>query len=126
MELTKSMEDYLEKIYEISINKNVVRITDIAKSMNIKKSSVSQLISKLKIYGLVDKEKYGFINLTDEGLKYAKSIRERHIMLSILLSKVLKIDKDIAENDACLIEHVISEQTICKLKQYLKENKLYN
>lgn len=120
--LSSSMQDYLETILELAEEESSVRITDIANKLDIAKSSVNQTISKLKDMGLVRQEVYGPVELTDKGRKYANTILQRHIKLKQFLIKTLGVDPEIAEKDACLMEHAVSSQTMDRLTSFLCRN----
>ncbi len=111
MDLTESLEDYLEAIY-IHLKKNkVVRVKDLMKYFNYKSSSVNTAIGHLKRKGLVDHEKYGYIDLTSMGRELAQEIYNKHEKITGFLRDTLGINAKTAENDACRMEHVISDET---------------
>ncbi len=114
-----AMEDYLEAILNLSDRGGEARVTDIAAELDIAKASVSQAISVLKSMGLANQEKYGPVTLTPLGRKSAESVRGRHQALLRFLTEVLHVDPVTAEKDACLIEHVVSPQTMKGLIEFL-------
>ncbi len=120
--LSSSMQDYLETILELSEEETSVRITDIANRLNIAKSSVNQTIGKLKDMGLVEQQTYGPVELTESGMKYAHKVKQNHIKLKQFLIKTLGVDPEIAEKDACLMEHAVSSQTMERLTEFLHKN----
>lgn len=120
--LSSSMQDYLEAILELAEKESCVRVTDIANKLDIAKSSVNQTISKLKDMGLVRQEVYGPVELTDKGRQYANTILQRHMKLKQFLIKTLGVDPEIAEKDACLMEHAVSSQTMDRLTSFLCRN----
>lgn len=120
--ISASMQDYLETILEIEEKEEAVRITDIAKKMNIAKASVNQTVKKLKSMGLVKHQTYGPVELTKSGKDLALKVKERHILIRKFLINVLEVEPQIAEKDACLMEHVVSRQTMEKLTIFLKSN----
>lgn len=122
LKLTSSLEDYLEVIYLLTKDKGEVRITDIAVFMNLSKPSVNRAIVSLKENALLEHERYGTIKLTKDGLLLAKEIYFRHEILTKFFVKTLGIDPDIAQNDACKIEHIISHQTLSKLVAYMNKS----
>lgn len=126
-EVTASLEDYLEAIYFLNGKNEGVRVTDIAVELDISKPSVNRAINTLKSQGLVEHEHYGSLTLTDDGVKIAEKIAGRHIMLKKFLSKVLNVDEKVADDEACLIEHCLSSDTINKIElhmeNYLKDKK---
>jgi len=120
--LSNSLEDYIEAIYLISLEKKVVRVKEIARFLNVKMPSVVDAISKLKERGLVIHEKYGYLNLTKKGLDTAKIIYKKHEELNRFLNQFLGMDEATSEKDACGIEHCISKRTlekIIKLMEFL-------
>jgi DtxR family transcriptional regulator, Mn-dependent transcriptional regulator len=121
-ELSASMQDYLEAIVELEEEENTVRITDIANKLKIAKASVNQTISKFKEMGLVQQQVYGPVGLTDSGRVMANKIRLRHKKLRQFLIEVLGVDGQIAEKDACLMEHAVSSQTMDRLTEFLFRN----
>lgn len=120
--ISASMQDYLETILEIEKKEESVRITDIAKKMNIAKASVNQTVKKLKSMGLVRHQTYGPVELTKSGKELALKVRERHVLIKKFLVNVLEVDPNIAEEDACLMEHVVSRQTMERLTIFLTSN----
>jgi len=115
--LYESGEMYLETIYLLSLRSPNVRAIDVSRHMGYSKPSVSRAIGLLKDEGYVEVDENGYLMLTGEGLKIAKKTYERHIMLSEFFIS-LGVDKDIAKEDACRIEHVISDETFEALKKH--------
>lgn len=120
MKISKSQEDYLERILLLANKESGVRVTDLAASMNISKPSVHKATKLLKMRGLINQEKYGPISLTEDGSSYAKALEKRHMVLKKFLCEILKVDEVRAEEEACAIEHVISASTIESLDMFLK------
>lgn len=120
--LSSSMQDYLEAILELAEEEASVRITDIASKLNIAKSSVNQTVSKLKEMGLVCQQAYGPVELTEGGREYAEKVKQRHVKLKRFLIKTLGVEPEIAEKDACLMEHAVSSQTMDRLTGFLCRN----
>ena len=118
MALHESAEMYIETIYVLSQEKAKVRSIDIAEHMGYSKPSVSRAMGLLKQGGYVVMDGDGFITLTELGKHEAVKIFERHTVLSQLL-KHLGVSDATASEDACKIEHVISEQTFSCLKEIL-------
>jgi len=119
--ITSSMEDYLEAILEITRESGSARISEIAEKLDIAASSVSEVIGKLAQMQLVTQKKYGPVLLTSKGRDYAEDISCRHKMIKEFLTNVLGVEDEIAENDACMMEHVISNVTMKHLVEYLAE-----
>ena len=123
MALQESGEMYLETIYVLSSKSNFVRSIDIVEYMGYSKPSVSRAVGLLKNGGYIEVSRDGYITLTDVGLETAQKIFERHTVISTLLEK-LGVEKDVAAEDACRIEHIISDETFRAMKSYIaKENK---
>jgi Mn-dependent DtxR family transcriptional regulator len=118
MDLHESAEMYLETIYVLSRNSATVRSVDVAEHMGYSKPSVSRAIGLLKQGGYVAMDSDGYLTLTKDGLAAANKIFERHTVLSQLLIRLGVSEKTAAE-DACKIEHVISDETFEAVKQYL-------
>jgi len=120
--LSESMEDYLEAIFNLIRENGSARVTDIANQLEIAASSVNQGLKKLNQEGLVTQEKYGPIKLTEAGLETAEEIRCKHKILYLFLNKTLGVSKKNADLDACSIEHALSEESFSKLVNYLIKN----
>lgn len=121
MVVNESTENYLETILILSTKLPVVRSVDIANELGFKKSSISIAMKNLKEKKYITVNDSGFIYLTDSGKEIAEMIYERHRLLSSLLEK-LGVPKDIAAEDACKIEHVISKQSFDAIKNYISKN----
>ena len=122
MRLQESAEMYLETIYMLSKSKGNVRSIDVAEYMNYSKPSVCRAVGLLKNGGYLLMAKDGSLTLTEEGIKVANKIFERHTILSELLKKI-GVDDETAAKEACKIEHVISDDTLCKIKEFLDSEK---
>ncbi len=120
MALQESGEMYLETIYVLSRKTNAVRGIDIGDYMGYSKPSVSRAIGVLKNEGLVKKDTDGFIKLTEAGEILAKRIYERHTVLSQMLIN-LGVDEKTAVEDACRIEHYISDTSFDAIKAHMKQ-----
>ena len=117
MSLKESGEMYLETIYILSKSKSSVRSIDVAEYMNFSRASVSRGIGLLKKQNFILMDKDGYITLTEKGLKTAEKIYERHTVISKMLM-AMGIDEKTAIEDACRIEHIISDKTFEALKQH--------
>lgn len=125
--IAESGETYLETILLIKerTQSGLVRAVDIANELGFSKPSVSRALGQLKDKGLITIEFSGAIVFTPEGLEYAKKVFERHRILTYFLRYVLSVPAVQAEQDACRIEHVISDTTVDRMVLFLKENNLY-
>ncbi len=121
MALLESGEMYLETIYILSQKTSEVRGIDIGEYMGFSKPSVSRAVGLLKNSGLVYTDDLGFIKLTEAGLEKAKDIYERHTVLTKLLLNI-GVEEETAVNDACRIEHYISEETFEAIKAYMAKH----
>nr|WP_312575960.1 metal-dependent transcriptional regulator [Sedimentibacter sp.] len=116
----ESGEDYLETILLLYNRNGYVRSIDIANELNYTKPSVSRAMSILKNSDYIVVDKNGHILLTDKGKHTAEKISERHDLIAKFLINVLGVSEENAYNDSCRIEHVISEESFQKIKEYLK------
>lgn len=120
MALHESAEMYLETIYELSQKQPAVRSIDVAETMCYSKPSVSRAVGLLKQGGYLLMDKDGFLTLTESGIQVARKIYERHTVLSKMLM-ALGVSKEAATEDACKIEHVISDETFDAIKNHLDQ-----
>ncbi len=120
MDVSESLEMYLEAILELEAKNSVVRSVDIARFLGVTKPSVNRAMSNLKKEGYINQEPYGDVTFTQKGRNKASRIHELHHVITDFLVKSLGIDVDVAETDACRIEHVISPETVKAMKAYLQ------
>lgn len=121
--LSRAGEDYLEAIYRLSIGgagEESVRSVDVAEHLGVSKASVNKALSTLKESGMVEQSRYGRVNLTDEGRRYAALVWRSHRALRLFLERDLGVEPDVADSEACLMEHVLSEDTMRRLIGYLE------
>jgi len=116
----ESMEDYLETILLLHKQKDKVRSIDIVSELGYTKASVSVAMKGLREKDMITMDEVGYITLTENGLKLAEKVFERHTLLSDWLIR-LGVSEDIAREDACRIEHDISEETFNILKKHCLE-----
>ena len=119
MALHESAEMYLETIYTLSLNSTSVRSIDVAEALNYSRPSVSRAVGLLKKDGYLLMDGEGFLTLTEEGRALAEQIYERHTVLTAAL-EALGVDKETAAEDACKIEHDISDRTFDAIKAHMK------
>jgi DtxR family Mn-dependent transcriptional regulator len=120
------MEDYLEAIALLKKNKKVARVKDISSLMNVTTPSVTAALSFLCQEGLVEHERYGYVDLTPEGERLAQRVLKRHDTLIKFFIDILKINPDIAQHDACKIEHSISSESFAKLTKFIEFIETYS
>ena len=117
--ITPSLEDYIETIYSLGGANDPVRLTDISSALGLSKASASRAVQTLRGEGLVEHERYGMFMLSVLGLAKAKEVVHRHAIFKRFLMETLQLPEEIAERDACRIEHVISPQTVAALERFL-------
>lgn len=121
--LSMAGEDYLEAIYRLATldgEEQNVRSVDIAEQLGVSKASVSKALSTLRDAGMVKQARYGRVALTDEGRAYAKKVWHSHRTLRAFLTETLGVDAQVADDEACLMEHYLSEDTVDRLCAYLQ------
>ena len=118
--MTKSLEDYIEIVYVLIHEKNRARVRDIATSLKVKMPSVVKGLSELKKLGLVTQEPYGDVELTAKGRRIATMILNRHNKIREFLMRI-GVSQRIADKDACLMEHILSAETMDKIRDFLKK-----
>jgi DtxR family Mn-dependent transcriptional regulator len=117
--LTGRTEDYLRGIYEITERKGYARIKDIVRELNVRPSTVVEMMKKLDHIGLAVYEKYGGITLTSQGEEIASAIRERHETFKKFLEIIL-VPKDVALKDAHVLEHQLDSKTILQFTRFVE------
>ncbi|TVR02798.1 MAG: metal-dependent transcriptional regulator [Spirochaetaceae bacterium] len=119
-DLTESLEMYLKTIYLIELRKRAARVTDIAHDLGVIASSVTGALRTLSKRGLINYAPYDIITLTDEGLVVAKEIMKKYGAMRDFLIKVLGIEESAAEEEACHMEHRMSEVVFQRLLHFVK------
>lgn len=118
--VSKSHEDYLEAIVMLGGSPdNPIRSVDVANMLGVSKASVNKAITLLKEKRMLDQPYYGDITLTQEGYEYGTAVYKRHRYLSAFLEKKLGIDAEVAAEEACLMEHAISDDSFEKWIDYI-------
>ena len=116
--LGESLEDYLETLLILE-KTGKIRCVDVASKLKVSKPSVNKAMNVLKEKGYVHQESYGDIHLSDEGRKIAQEVYHRHQVISSFLTDVLGVAPETAEEDACHIEHQISDETFQKIEKFV-------
>lgn len=120
--ISRSHEDYLEAMVELgATTEQSIRSVDVAAKMGVSKASVNKAVSVLKEKGFAEQPYYGDITLTQEGYDYGTSVLERHTMLFTFLTKALGIPEDRADEEACLMEHAISDESYEKWFEFVRK-----
>ena len=122
MKNMESAENYLETILMLKAKNGSVRSIDIAHELEFSKPSVSVAMKRLRESGHITVEDGGLIELTEDGKALAESIYERHVVLSEAL-EAIGVSPDVASEDACRIEHYISQETFDKIKEHFTSHK---
>lgn len=120
--ISASLEDYIEAIYQIEKEKELVKAIDLAKRLDVKRSSVAEAIKNLAKKELVTYEN-NILNLTEEGLKIAKEVIKRHNTLSDFFEKILGVENKEAQINACKVEHVLTKNAFDKLCKFVENYK---
>ena len=118
--ISTSSENYLEVIYELGMDGQGVRSVDVAKKLQVSKASVNKAVGVLRQAGMAEQQLYGMISLTEQGVERAKEVWRRHHTIKRFLIRVLNVDEEIAEEDACRMEHVVSDVTMRRWTDYIE------
>ncbi len=116
--LSSGLEDYLEAVYSAKLDDTPLKGAQLARILNISRASVSEALAKLVEKKLIMYNRYEFISLTDKGLKEAKRVYEKHHVLKDFFETVLGITPDEAGENACKIEHIVSENILNKMRTF--------
>jgi Mn-dependent DtxR family transcriptional regulator len=120
--IQKSAEDYLEAMLMMKEIHGYIRSIDIAEHLGVTKPSVSYATKRLRENGYITMDRSGFITLTDQGMEIADRIYRRHKMLTEFFTSI-GVDSEIAREDACKVEHDISDETFVAMSRFLEEQK---
>ena len=113
------MEDYLEAIFNLAKEKRVVRVKNIAERLGVKMPTVTNMLKTLSKKGLIEYEKYEYLELTNRGSAIGREIDRRHSILDNFLTDILKINAKTANEEACRMEHGISHATMHRLIEFM-------
>ena len=122
MTLSASQEDYLEAIFEIEQRKRAVRVKDVASQLGVTMPSVNGALKNLEAKGLIEHEKYEYIELTASGELKASQIASRHRLLFAFLHDILGVEEKTAQDEACRIEHILSSSTVEKITEFIEHH----
>ena len=118
--LTASAEDYLRAIALLGKEGKVVRAAEIGKMLKVRAPSVTEALTRLSEAELVKHQKYGGVELTDEGARIARDVHRRHEVLSRFLAEILNVHPEIAEQDACGMEHALSAASLSRMAKFVE------
>ncbi|MDR0958635.1 MAG: metal-dependent transcriptional regulator, partial [Clostridiales bacterium] len=117
--VTPSLEDYLEVIFFSQESVGCARVTAIADALGVSKTSVNKAVKNLSALGLLEHEKYGQMFLTEQGKERAGKVAARHRAIQRFLSEILGVPAKQAEEEACRIEHAMSQETVQRLIEFM-------
>ncbi len=118
--LSSTMEDYLEAVYSLKKQYGCARVSQLARQLDVKSPTVNAAVKFLSDKGLVTHKKYGFVDLTKKGERSALKVQNKHDILFRFLTEFLMLDHSTAQEEACRIEHAISQQTFVRLNKFFK------
>jgi DtxR family Mn-dependent transcriptional regulator len=119
--LSQSLEDYLETIYHLIQEGKVARVKDVAARLQVQMPSVTGAVRSLAARGLVDHDPYSYITLTEKGEGIARDMVRRHEVLTHFLIAFLGLDEDVAERNACEMEHAIEPVVLDRLVDFVEQ-----
>ncbi len=122
-QLTSGLEDYIEVISNHLKYHQKVRAIDISRELNVSRASVSEALKRLADMGLINYSRYDVISITEEGEKAAQRVINRHNLLKSFFTEILGLEDNEAVQNACKIEHVITENVYNRLTDYVKFNR---
>ncbi|MHC1636070.1 MAG: metal-dependent transcriptional regulator [Candidatus Methanospirareceae archaeon] len=117
--LSRKIEDYLEAILNITEEKGYAKIKDIASTLGVKPPSVVEMVKKLDKMGFVEYRRYEGVILTEKGRIVGKAVQERHRAIRTFL-EIIKVPKEIANKDACIMEHELEPETIGQIRNLVE------
>ena len=117
--LTPAIENYLEAIFNLAKEKRVVRVKDIAKRLGVKMPTVTNMLKTLNERGLIEYEKYEYLELTQKGSDVGEEIDRRHHILRSFLADILGIDLKKADEEACKMEHAVGASTMDRIVAFM-------
>lgn len=117
--ISRREEDYLEAIDEVIQRKQYAKVNDVAKVLEIGLSSVTEMFQKLDAEGFINYEKYSGVTLTEKGMKVVSDLRKKHETLKEFLT-ILEVDSELADSEACKIEHLVEAETIHKILKFVE------
>jgi DtxR family transcriptional regulator, Mn-dependent transcriptional regulator len=117
--LTDTMEDYLEAIFDLAEQKKAVRVKDIAGKMDVRMPTVTSMLKTLSERGLVNYERYEYVELTKRGIVIGREMRRKHDALRQFLTDILKVDDETADVEACKMEHALGSETLDRIRDFM-------
>lgn len=121
--MQESGEDYIESILVLSNEKDVVRSIDVARHLNVSKPSVSRAMDILEGEGYITFDGDKHIHLTEKGVEKASNVYSRHKLLTDFFVKVSSVSHEVAEQNACRVEHIVSEEIVTGIRNWMEQNR---
>jgi DtxR family Mn-dependent transcriptional regulator len=118
--LSASTEDYIEAVYLLSQEAPAVRVKDISERLSVSRPSVHKAVHVMADKGYIEHEPYGYIYLTETGRKKGEALYNRHCLIESFLKDVLGVSDSKAAEDACRIEHSLSDESMRRLMEFMK------
>ena len=118
--LTPARENYLRALYQLSHSGGSVRLTDLARRQGVRLSTARHFVKRLRAVGLAEQKEYGRITLTDHGMTMGREITDRFNLMRDFLTEVLGVSEEVAEREACMMEHHLDEDTLNRLAKFVK------
>lgn len=119
--ISPTHEMYLKTLYQVRGRHQVARVSEIARGLGVSASTVSTVLKKLAEKGLVEHDRYGFVTLTPSGENIAECIVRRYSVLRSVLIELFGVDPEVADIDACMMEHAVSPETVARMGTVLAE-----
>ena len=119
VEITSSLEDYIEAVYNIFLLEGKVKAVDVSRKLGVSRASTTEALQKLESLGLINYGHYGIISITEAGNIKAKEIIKKHKTLAVFFEKILGVNHELAEDTACKIEHIIDNEILTKLEKHI-------
>jgi len=113
--LSPTHQMYLKVLYRLGEHNEVARVRDMAKGLGVSPGTVSAVLKKIEGLGLVKHDRYGAVTLTSAGAEVAKCVAQRYETIKAMLTEVLRLNLEDAEEDACLMEHAVSPATVSRM-----------
>lgn len=117
--LTTTLEDYLVAIFKLAMTRGVARSSDIAQAQGVSRSTVTSALKNLAARHLIDYTPYSHVRLTPQGMKLAREIAHRNIILTRFFRDVLMLDQELADATACRVEHAVDSRVIKRLGRFI-------
>lgn len=122
LDISESTEMYLETILLLERSHGHAHGVEIARKLGVSKASVTKAMKKLRSDGLVEKENYGSITLTEKGVELSTAVYAKHKLICTFFMRTLGVSKSVASENACRMEHIVTEELLESMEKYLDDN----